>query len=120
MADSTDKILQLEAALVFLQKQVDEMKSNAVMVTKDLKSDILRIGDEIEQKHYMNGERFHQLESKSDQQYHMNGEKIHLLEVNQAKIIQAVQFGGYFIKMIWGVCGAALASIVTLIITHLV
>lgn len=120
MAERADKTLQLEATVVSLQRQVDEMKSNAIRVANELRSDLIRIQDEIDSKDHLNINRIKHLEAKTDQQHHMNGEKIHLLQVDQAKVVQAVQFGGYFIKFIWGICGTVLGSMLTALALRLI
>ena len=116
----TDKILQIEAMLVSLQRQVDEVKSNSIRIIDDINDDIERIEDEMDRKHNVSNERFHHIEIKIDHRCNINSEKIHQLEVNQAKIIQAVQLGGYFIKMVWGLCGAVGGAITASLISHLI
>lgn len=113
-----DKTLQIEATLVSLQRQIDEMKANSIRLVDDMKDEIERVDDDVERKHRSNGEKISQLEAKTDRRANINYEKIHQLEVNQAKIIQAVQLGGYFVKGLWGICGAVGGALVTALLSR--
>jgi hypothetical protein len=122
-----DKVLHVEATLVALQRQVDEMKANTIRITEELKGDLIRISDDIDSQQRVNGERLdkntekiHQIEDKMENKYYMNGERLHRLEVDQAKIVQAVQLGGYFIKMLWGLVGAVCGAILSVVISKLI
>lgn len=84
-----DRIPGIEATLASLQRQVDEVKVN-----------------------------MKRLEDESDKRHGENTEKLGSLEIGQAKILQAIQFGGTIMHIIWGLGGTIVGGFIVKMFAH--